>query len=144
MNSMTPNGPPKFAACRSVADPITRFVNEQIDDPNPPHPVLVPPQALPGPVGQPEEMEPASTAVDERPFRQYRAVGGDVVTFCDECEHSDRIGPPWQWLCRQHERHESFGFVTQTIWDKFSPFLRCNDVNGGMCKLFNPEKEKSE
>ena len=67
-----------------------------------------------------------------------------AVTFCVDCDHSIQSGPPWRWECRKHERHESFGFVTKTKWDKFSPFMYCNSVNGGNCLLFEPRKEIPE
>lgn len=35
-----------------------------------------------------------------------------------------------------HKRLEGFGFVSRTMWDNTEPYLRCNQVNGGMCPLF--------
>lgn len=68
-------------------------------------------------------------------------------TYCTDCDHlqpDSAKGPPWAWQCQQHPRFESFGFVTNHVWDKFPPFLYCKDVNGGRCPLFEPRKETPE
>ncbi len=44
--------------------------------------------------------------------------------------------PPWRWMCAKHKRLDGFGFVTRDTWDEAPPFLYCNNVNGGVCPLF--------
>lgn len=70
-------------------------------------------------------------------------------TYCDECAlvHADsRRGPSTGWLCTKHKRLPGYSrFVTGQAWDKDQPFLRCIDVNGGICALFQPtEKDPTE
>ena len=70
-----------------------------------------------------------------------------MPTLCVECEHCSKPSkstPPWLWLCREHKRLEGFGFVTRDTWDNAPPFLRCKDVNGGACPLFETRKEPKE
>lgn len=61
-----------------------------------------------------------------------------VPTYCDECMHripgqSDRLD-----MCAQHKRLFNPSFVRSRQWDGMPPFLRCVDVNGGACLLFQP------
>lgn len=65
-------------------------------------------------------------------------------TYCHDCDNvhpSSRKQPPWSWLCVKHPRKEGFGYVTPFTWDNMEPYLRCKDVNGGACPLFEPKKE---
>ena len=43
---------------------------------------------------------------------------------------------PVYWLCLKHRRLEGQGFVAPDLWVSSEPFLRCKDVNGGICELF--------
>ena len=60
-------------------------------------------------------------------------------TYCRDCQNVEsgtRKQPPYRWRCLKHPRLEGFGFVTPDLWDDEPPFLRCVDVNGGACVLF--------
>lgn len=60
-------------------------------------------------------------------------------TFCEDCDHVERESRKkqvFQWLCLQHPCAEKHGFVTRENWTNGEPYLRCKDVNGGICKLF--------
>ena len=63
-----------------------------------------------------------------------------MFTYCEDCKwmHEDsRKSDPRFRLCTKHPNlAEGFGFVSYTKWDKAEPFLRCRDVNGGACPLF--------
>ena len=49
-------------------------------------------------------------------------------------------------MCMKFPRLEGQGFVTRTCWDFDSPYMRCRDINGGACCLWEPRKglEKTE
>lgn len=67
-----------------------------------------------------------------------------MPTFCIDCIHvhrDSRKQGPWYWLCSKHPRLEGYGFVTDKTWDNAPPFLRCRDVNGGVCPLYEKEPE---
>jgi|ETNvirnome_2_130_1030620.scaffolds.fasta_scaffold00094_38 hypothetical protein len=67
-----------------------------------------------------------------------------MITLCARCDnlHPDSKGkPPWRWMCSKHPRMEGYGFVTETQWDNFDPWLYCRDVNGGCCPLHEPKRE---
>lgn len=66
-----------------------------------------------------------------------------VPTFCDECAHriADRNGRD---LCARHKRLFNPTFVHKRQWDGWQPFLRCADVNGGVCELFQPKPAQAE
>lgn len=64
-------------------------------------------------------------------------------TFCRDCDHvveDTRKRSPHQWLCGRHKRLEGQGFVDPDLWIETDPFLRCKDVNGGACELFDPRR----
>jgi hypothetical protein len=66
------------------------------------------------------------------------------VTFCEECDwvHTDsRKQHPGRWLCVQHRRVPGGSFVAPKGWVEHEPYLRCVNVNGGMCLLFEPRRE---
>lgn len=66
------------------------------------------------------------------------------ITFCSLCEHVEagsRKQNPHSWLCTQCPRLEGMGFVSPDWWAKNEPFMRCNGVNGGACKLFKPRRD---
>lgn len=68
-------------------------------------------------------------------------------TFCRDCDHveaSSRKRHPTQWVCLRHKRLEGQGFVDPELWIESDPFLRCKDVNGGLCELFEPKKGETE
>jgi hypothetical protein len=67
-------------------------------------------------------------------------------TFCHDCEHvSDetRKRSPHGWLCLKHKRLEGQGFVHPDYWSNEEPYLRCKDVNGGLCPLFEKRRENN-
>ena len=70
------------------------------------------------------------------------------ITFCEFCDHvveNTRKKPGYLRLCVKHPNiWNGYGYVTKTEWDKREPYLRCIDVNGGACLLFEPEKEHSD
>jgi len=62
-------------------------------------------------------------------------------TFCIDCRHVHEAGKkisPFRMLCNRHKRLEGQGFIHPDWWVEHEPFLRCIDVNGGMCPLFEP------
>lgn len=70
-----------------------------------------------------------------------------MTTICAECEHLHPDGLknwPGRWMCLKHPRVEGFGFVTNTEWDSFPPYLYCHNVNGGECPLFEPKRTATE
>lgn len=66
-------------------------------------------------------------------------------TYCDACDHVEpesRKRSARGWLCLKHPRLPGFNrFVTERQWDKDEPFLRCVEVNGGLCKLYEPKRD---
>jgi hypothetical protein len=65
-------------------------------------------------------------------------------TLCEECDwvHADsRKQHPGRWLCVQHRRIPGGSFVAPKGWVEHEPYLRCVNVNGGMCLLFEPRRE---
>lgn len=65
-------------------------------------------------------------------------------TFCRECDHvveETRKRGPHQWLCGLHKRIEGQGFVDPEWWVENEPFLKCVNVNGGACPLFEPRRK---
>jgi hypothetical protein len=68
-------------------------------------------------------------------------------TYCDTCDHVDpqsRKMAPHRWLCLRHRRLEGMGFVAQGQWVGAEPYLRCRDVNGGWCELYEPRREATD
>lgn len=66
------------------------------------------------------------------------------MTYCDDCCHMRKpakSAPPWNWFCGRHPRLEGFGWVTKTEWDEAVPFLKCVNVNGGACPLFEQKPD---
>ena len=63
-------------------------------------------------------------------------------TYCDQCDLAESVsrkGPAWRWLCTAHPRLPGFNrFVTHDAWQADEPYLRCVEVNGGLCRLFTP------
>ena len=69
---------------------------------------------------------------------------GAVITFCSDCAHKRQDSesqPPWYWYCNRHPRLEGFGFVTRR-WRPDPPFLKCVDLNGGACPLFEQRNDE--
>lgn len=67
-----------------------------------------------------------------------------MTTYCESCDHVSRARegtPSYRWLCLKHPNDAGFGFVTREFWDKDDPYLRCVNVNGGNCPLFEKRKE---
>lgn len=65
-------------------------------------------------------------------------------TWCDQCEwvtSESRKRPPFQWLCARHRRLDGHGFLSPE-YRTDEPFLKCRDVNGGLCETFEPKREK--
>lgn len=68
-------------------------------------------------------------------------------TFCRDCDHvaeDSRKRHVSQWLCLRHKRLEGQGFVDPDYWADQEPYLKCRDVNGGLCPLFSPRREGKE
>ncbi len=60
-------------------------------------------------------------------------------TWCQDCAHVYKPlkgSPPWQWLCVKHKRISGMGYVAPDMWVEAEPYLRCVNVNGGACVLF--------
>ena len=67
----------------------------------------------------------------------------DQVTMCCNCKHPvEKKGPGYVWRCIKHPARRGFGYVTDTDWDDDAPYLRCRDVNGGMCPLYEREEHE--
>lgn len=66
------------------------------------------------------------------------------VTYCCRCEHVHGYGRnehPWRWMCMKRPRPEGYGYVTDSKWDRFPPYLYCRDVNpDGKCRSFEPRR----
>jgi hypothetical protein len=63
------------------------------------------------------------------------------VTYCQECEHVERTSRksnPHYWLCTKFPRAEGMGFVAPNYWAEHEPFMRCTNINGGLCPLWKP------
>lgn len=72
-------------------------------------------------------------------FEGGGSLGIDTTTYCSDCEHvlkANKSDSPRWWLCRMHRRLEGMGFVQRNTWTNAEPFLRCRDVNGGACPMF--------
>lgn len=64
-----------------------------------------------------------------------------AYTYCEECDHvepASRKRSPTQWVCLKFPRVEGGGFVAPTVWADQEPFMRCVNINGGYCPLFQP------
>jgi hypothetical protein len=64
-----------------------------------------------------------------------------VTTYCVECDHVERgsrKGSPHGWLCTQFPRAEGMGFVHPNYWAEHEPYMRCVNINGGVCPLYSP------
>jgi hypothetical protein len=69
------------------------------------------------------------------------------VTFCADCDnvHADsRKRLPSQWLCTQFPRLEGQGFVAPKVWAEMEPYMRCANINGGICPKFSPLRKATE
>lgn len=67
-----------------------------------------------------------------------------MTTFCEDCDNvhaESRKQHPSRWLCSQFPRLEGQGFVTRTGWADQEPFMRCVNINGGVCKLFRKRRD---
>lgn len=64
-----------------------------------------------------------------------------MITYCENCQHvepSTRKGQPWGWLCMKH-KNAFDSPLSETIRTN-PPYLRCKDVNGGLCELYEERK----
>jgi len=59
-------------------------------------------------------------------------------TLCEDCDNviREKNTQPRFWLCAKHKKLEGFGFVTRTSWDNGEPYLRCYQINFGVCPNF--------
>jgi len=61
-----------------------------------------------------------------------------MLTLCSDCVHvrlEYKSAAPWHWYCARHPRLAGWGFVTDRMLN-LPPYLRCSDVNGGACPLY--------
>jgi hypothetical protein len=66
-------------------------------------------------------------------------------TFCEDCDNvepNSRKRSPSSWVCLKFPRIEGGGFVAPKVWATVDPFMRCTGINGGLCPVFEPLKEK--
>lgn len=66
-------------------------------------------------------------------------------TFCIDCgnvEAGSRKGSPHRWLCTKFPRAEGMGFVAPNYWAEHEPFMRCANINGGFCPLYEAIRQK--
>lgn len=64
-------------------------------------------------------------------------------TLCVDCDNRfvvNKSDEPHRWLCIKHKRLPTFGFVTDRPWERFPPYLYCNNVNGGCCPFWTPAR----
>ena len=62
-----------------------------------------------------------------------------MTTFCEDCDHvvvESRKRLPPQWLCSKFPRMEGMGYVAPNKWAEMEPFMRCVNINGGECPMF--------
>lgn len=65
----------------------------------------------------------------------------NAPTYCEDCDLVDaqsRKKAKYYWLCTAHRNLEGMGFVARDEWVNSEPYLRCRDVNGGACPVFQP------
>lgn len=67
-----------------------------------------------------------------------------MITYCENCDNvtaESRSKPSYAWTCIKHPRVSGAAFVVRGVWERDTPHLRCADVNGGMCPLFEERKD---
>lgn len=70
-----------------------------------------------------------------------------MITLCENCANVESVSrkySPTQWLCTRFPRIEGMGFVAPHIWAQKEPFMKCRDINGGACPLFEQLKTRQE
>lgn len=68
-------------------------------------------------------------------------------TYCVKCQNvvlSSRKLKQYNWLCSKHKNIEGRGFVDPDVWAKSEPYLKCKDVNGGDCPLYEEIERKDD
>ena len=89
------------------------------------------------------------------PYSWDKITAAELATLIDKgvtkCQHCDHVHPetrgkaPYLWRCLKHPRITRVGWVTEDGYDDGNaPYLRCQDVNGGLCLLFEPKREPPE
>ena len=66
-----------------------------------------------------------------------------AYTYCEDCDHveaSSRKRSPASWVCLKFPRVEGNGFVAPTVWAETDPFMRCANINGGLCPMWAPRR----
>lgn len=70
-----------------------------------------------------------------------------MSVFCSSCDnvHADtRNMEPWRWRCTKVPVPPGYGFVSRDF-SPYPPFERCDRLNkDGDCKMFIPQRERSE
>lgn len=67
-----------------------------------------------------------------------------MTTTCEDCDnmHTDsRKGPSYAAICVKFPRLYGTQNVARGLWDKDAPYMRCVNINGGMCPLFTERKD---
>lgn len=86
--------------------------------------------------------------VDEGTDRGWPIDDVPERTLCSQCDNvhpETRQKSLWQWRCMKHPRVPRLGWLVEDGYEDNDPrWLRCNDVNGGMCPLFEPKREPPE
>lgn len=66
-------------------------------------------------------------------------------TPCEDCDHvhpASRKKLPSQWLCLKFKKLSGLDAVAPTERIILEPYQRCFGINGGICPLFEPLKDK--
>ena len=68
-----------------------------------------------------------------------------MPTDCETCDLRHAVSknrPPWRWICSHHPRLPWWDEIDdEGKWTGFDPFMRCIDINGGMCPDWTPKRE---
>jgi hypothetical protein len=99
-------------------------------------------------MGDGSEPTPMSATVEEaveKALAEYDKARD--ITICEDCEHmhpeSRKRASQWA-MCMKFPRLEGMGFVSRDKWDKDPPYMRCRDINGGLCPLFEPAQRQPQ
>jgi hypothetical protein len=65
-------------------------------------------------------------------------------TYCETCDnvHPDTLKrSPTSWLCVKFPRLSGQGFVAPNVWTEQEPFMRCININGGVCPMYKRRRD---
>jgi hypothetical protein len=84
-------------------------------------------------------------AVNDDPTVANVFTGFETTTCegCDNVHAETRKMHPGKWLCIKFKRVPGGSFIAPHTWVEREPYMRCNGINGGLCPMFVPRREKS-